>query len=250
MTDIAQDKDANKKYYFAVIKADERDYVLQNIAAEGPEIWVWQKGMSEKKVETYEIINFDPKSNELNLKSKASLLSKLTKSSLVDKHIFLKMKFDKYQYFTTSTLTFDAEENLYKVNISDDLYISQQRSDYRLQANRYNVMKLRIDGDLFDCLDLSSGGTSFQVPQEDKDRFAKDKVFEKCRLQFDNQAFDIPKAKIAAQFPKDGEDGTPMIGLGIQFMDLSEKTDEELCRMVHTEARAEEVRKTLLNKKS
>ena len=245
-----QEEDANKKYYFTIVDKKLRPETYRKLISEMCEFQIWQRGQSENKVEQYEPVEYREDQNAIVLKQKGSLLAMFKKSTLVDKKIFIKTKFEKFQYFSTGTLEYAPENDLYHIVMSNDLYVSQRRNDYRLTANKYNVMKIKIDGSIFDCLDLSSGGTSFFIAEEDKARFTKGKEFSGCTVNFDKINYDIPKVRIAASFEKpDPRDGKTKTALGVQFLDLSSDMDEKLCKHVNTEARAEEIRKNLLNKK-
>lgn len=120
-------------------------------------------------------------------------------------------------------------------------------------ASKFIKLKFKIDDDhIFNGLDVSAGGTSFVIEfQEDNEKFAQGAVFPNCELHFNGKKFDIPKAKVAAQFPDKDAVGNPTgkQRAGIAFMDLSSKTEEDLFIHINGEVRAEEMRKKLAKPK-
>jgi len=161
---------------------------------------------------------------------------------------------EKINYFTGGRFKFHPEDLTYSLEIQQDIFKSQQRGTYRLNASEVIPIQFKIDDQVFDALDISIGGTSFMVDEIDKERFAKGKLFQECTLRFDRKNYYIPLAQIAVLIPLTDETGKPngRYKVGIAFKDLARKTEDELYIKISTEARGEEMKKkfdTILSKK-
>jgi hypothetical protein len=247
-------KNSNQKYYFSVALEDERSSFFEKAASDALIAEIWQKGQDKDKVEEFDITSFDHETKKLHLKFKGGLLSKLTGSKNKDQNILIKISFQSIYIFTSSKLTFNKDDDSYEAIVDQDIYKSQQRSNYRLNANRFILIQFKIDNEVFSALDISAGGTSFTIPAEMKDRFVKDAVHEGCVVRLANMNYIIPESRVAGIWDhafKD-EKGNIIEGykVGVAFIDLPKKTEEELFLTINTEARGEELRKKALEKKA
>ena len=244
---------SNQKYYFSTAEEDERKSFFEKAASEELIVEIWQKGQEKDEVEEFDIASFDADNVTLKLKLKTGLLGKLTGSKNKDKDILLKISFHSIYIFTSSSLKYDKESELYSLVVDKEIYKSQQRSNYRLNANRFVKIQFKIDNEVFSALDISAGGTSFTIPAEMKDRFTKEEIHEGAVVRLANMNYTIPQAKIAGTWEhafKD-EKGNIIEGykVGVAFVDLPKKIEEDLFLSINTEARGEELRKKTLEKK-
>lgn len=248
--------DPNKKHYFTRLKGDALASTLQQVKTESPIITIWMKGF-ENRSEEFKILEIGNSNGntKLILDRQCSLINKLTKPFFLNKDVFVKFKTEKFQYFTTSILKFDEESLFFSIEILDDFFKGQQRKDYRLQANQLNTICITINETTFACLDISAGGTSFIIKKEMEEQFSKGKEFSKVKLYFNKKNFFIPLIKVCGVWDlKESEKNTIPeelkngVKLGIQFLKMPPETDEELCKHVNTESRAEEVWKLLREK--
>lgn len=245
-------KDANKKHYFTIVDPNEVSSVLDNGAKESISIYLWSQGQKEDQLEEYEITGFTPDSITISLDIKGSFLSKIGKSKLTDNEVYLKLNYNKFQYFSYSTLSYDDEAKSYVLKVNNDVYRSQQRSNYRLNANAYVIVQFKMNEEVHDAHDISAGGTSFTVSEEDLPKFPEGEIFKDCMLRLNRDKFEIPQAKIAKTWPiKDTEEKpTGNFKVGIAFIDVPKDTEEDLFKSINGEARAEEIRKQLAAKKA
>lgn len=237
--------DPNKKHYFDTIAKEEAHEVFSELASSEQTLNLWVKGKAEEDVEEFEVQSFNPDDHSFTLKLKASFFKRLGGSKLVGKEVLMKAPYERFHYFTTGKLIHNKENGLYHFATSGEVFKSQQRQNYRLNASRFHIIQFKIDNEVFDGLDISAGGTSIKVSALHKERFAKGKLFETCRLRFNRYQFDIPKAQIAGVWEQKDRQGniTDQIKLGIAFVDLPKGTEEELFKLINSEARAEELRK-------
>lgn len=241
------EKDANRKHYFSLVDDEDVVGICEFLAKEKKTLLLWLKGDSEKDLEEFEIQSFDPKSRKMTLKSKAGLLKLLTGSRMVGKEVFIKMSTSRFHVFSTSELTFDEDSKIYTMHIDRDVYKGQQRTNYRLMASSYIKIQFKIDETSYHALDISAGGTSFKVNKELTDLFVKDEIKENCIIALNGRKFTIPKARIAGQWEYEdpNEPETPMMKVGIAFVDFGKNAEEELFKHINSEARGEEIRKKM-----
>ena len=240
--------DHNKKHYFIVIDSDELRSVALDHTEDKGLVQLWKQGKSEDTVEDFEAYKYDEENSRLLLKSTSKLLSLLKLSPLLNKEVFLKMTVGKYHYFTYSLLEYDKENKVYIVPLVNDIYRGQQRTNYRLMASSYIKIQFKIGEVVYKCQDISAGGISFIIPAEEAEIFEKDDLHEGCALLFCGKRFEIPKARIAGLW--DAEAKEPSKKVGIAFVDLKPQVEEDLYRQVNSEARGEEVRKKLAERKA
>lgn len=246
--------DDNKKYYFSQIQSEEIKSFLTRAAKEGLSASIWQKGQAKDEIEEFIVRSFDPDSMLIKLEFSGSILAKLAGPKNKDKEILIKISFGPLYIFSHAKLEYKKEDESYFVVINKDTFKSQQRSNYRLNANRYIKIQFKIDGEVFNALDISAGGTSFIVPKEMTERFGKHKEFKDCTLRLVNTNYTIPDAKVAGAWEHEYKDahGNILEGMkiGIAFVDLPKKTEEDLFLSINTEARGEEIRKKTQAKQS
>lgn len=240
--------DANRKHYFSVVPADELKAVALEHCEEHGLVQLWKQGKSEETVEDFEAIEFNESEPALFLKDTAKLMSFLKMSSLLKQEVFLKMTVGKYHYFSYGILGYDKDKKLYKLPLTNDIYRGQQRSNYRLMASSYIKIQFKIDETVYHCEDISAGGTSFIIDLESAKKFEKDDLFENCALLFCGKRYTIPKARVAGLW--DVESKEPKRKIGLAFIDLPSAAEEDLYRQVNSEARGEEVRKKLAERKA
>ena len=244
-------KDPNKKHYFQPVTPEEfSECMLMQCSIEKPlPMTIWEKGESEEEAELYIAIEYFPHPKILKLKPTGKLVTKITGSLKAGKDVLIKVPIeDKINYFTGGKFKFHSEDLTYSLEIQQDIFKSQQRGNFRLNASAVIPIQFKIDEQVFSALDISTGGTSFVIEQVDKDRFPKGKLFTECTLRFDRKNYYIPHAQVAILIPM--EDGK--LKVGISFKDLARKTEDELYIKISTEARGEEMKKKfdiLLSKK-
>jgi hypothetical protein len=238
-------KDPNKKYYFEQVQFDELSRILKGSTKIEMKMAVWSKGEEPEQAEEFELTGFEPANKKMTLAFEGGFLSKLSGSKHANCDVLVKIPDGKIHYFTGGFLHYDKIEKVYQLEIKEDVYCSKQRSNYRLMANTFNTIQFKINETVYDGLDVSAGGTSIMISDEQREIFAKDKIFTGCTLRFNRVNFDIPKARIAGAWEQKDKNGNilPEIKIGIAFESLTSGTEEALFKHINSEARMEEVRK-------
>jgi hypothetical protein len=250
-------KDPNKKHYFQVASHEEftETMLLHCSLNDSPALTIWEKGENEDQAEIYEALEYISHSRIIKLKPTGKLITKITGSTKAGKQVLIKVPIeDKINFFTGGSLKFHPEDLTYSLEIQQEIYKSQARGNFRLNASDVIPLQFKIDDQVYDAIDISISGTSFIIEASDMERFAKGKLFQECTLRFDRKNYYIPKVKIAVQIPLTDEGGKPngRYKIGITFKDLPRKTEDELYIKISTEARGEEMKKkfdTILSKK-
>lgn len=241
-----QDKDPNSRHYFSEIPKKEVEQTFDEVVLTDGEIVLWQKGKSEKTSEEFEILNYDREKHVIKLKRSGGILSKLRKSPLTGRQVYVKIPFDRYHYFTTSYLHYE-DEGVYSLILSTELYKCQQRTNYRLQSGPTLPIQIRIEEDLFDCLDVSAGGASFLIPKDRSEDFLEGTVFKEIRLGVVREKFNIPQVRVAKVTPQTNRDGekTNKLRIGLAFEEMPKPTEREMVQIINSFARAEELRRRM-----
>lgn len=254
---MSEKKDPNKKHYFQPVTPEEfaESMLMQCSLEDAQPLTIWEKGESEEQAELYMAADYFPHPKIIKMKPTGKLMTKITGSTKAGKQVLIKVPIeDKINYFTGGRFKFHPEDLTYSLEIQQDIFKSQQRGTFRLNASEVIPIQFKIDEQVFEALDISIGGTSFIVEEVDKERFAKGKLFKECTLRFDRKNYYIPLAQVAVLIPM--TDGTTPNGkykVGIAFKDLARKTEDELYIKISTEARGEEMKKkfdTILAKKA
>lgn len=254
---MSEKKDPNKKHYFQPVTPEEfsESMLMQCNLEDAQPLTVWEKGESEEQAELYIAVEYFPGPKIIKMKPTGKLVTKITGSLKAGKQVLIKVPIeDKINYFTGGRFKFHPEDLTYSLEIQQDIFKSQQRGTFRLNASEVIPIQFKIDEQVFEALDISIGGTSFIVDEIDRERFAKGKLFKDCTLRFDRKNYYIPLAQIAVLIPMtDADVPNGKYKVGIAFKDLARKTEDELYIKISTEARGDEMKKkfdTILAKKS
>lgn len=244
---MSEKKDPNKKHYFQPAEAEEfaESMLMQCSLENANPLMIWEKGENEDQAELYKASEYFPIPKIIKMKPTGKLVTKITGSTKAGKQVLIKVAIeDKINYFTGGRLKFHPEDLTYSLEIQQDIFKSQQRGTFRLNASAVIPIQFKIDEQVFEVLDISIGGTSFVVDEIDKERFTKGKLFKECTLRFDRKNYYIPLAQIAILIPMTENDRPcGKYKVGISFKDLARKTEDELYIKISTEARGEEMKK-------
>ena len=242
------EKDPNKKHYFEPISLNDAKAAFDKASAQKDYIVVWVEGQNEE-IETYSIQSFNLASQTLELKPVGNLISRLAISKFSGKKIYFRLGSGKLQYFAGGVLQHQSDKlGYYNLKIEGSVFKSQQRSNFRLSASKLIKIRFGIPNEgTFQALDVSAGGTSFIVSSDSKDHFEKGTVFENCVLEVKGQTFTIPSCKVAGVW-KFGTTES-QLKIGISFGKLSDDTENELVKIINSEARTQMIMQQLSEKK-
>jgi hypothetical protein len=255
---MSEKQDPNKKHYFQPVDHDEfGQQILIYCQTKGSQtVTIWERGESEDQAEGYVAIDYDIDKKILTLNPTGKLITKITGSSKSGKMVLVKIPIEaKIHYFTVAALRFHPGNLSYSLEITGEIFKSQQRGNFRLNSSDVISIQFKINEQVFDALDISTGGTSFLVNPVETVKFAKGEEFKECTLRFDRKNYYIPEALVASvkEMPLEETNGQKKVKIGIAFKNLPRKTEDELYVKISTEARGEEMKKkfdTIVQKKS
>jgi len=245
---MIDNKDPNKKHYFKPVTHEdfEGTMLAQCSKEKALPVTIWEKGESEELAELYMAVKYFPQEKIIKLNPSGKLVTKITGSTKSGKSVLIKIPIEnKINYFTGGKLKFHSEDLTYSLEIDQDIFKSQQRGNFRLNSSSVVPIQFKIDDQIFDALDISAGGTSFEIDDDQKARFAKGLSFKDCSIRFDRKNYYIPLAEVAILIPMPNEEGKvgKKIKVGISFKNLPNKTEEELYMKITSEAHGEEMKK-------
>jgi hypothetical protein len=237
--------DKNKKHYFDKVNKTEFKGIFTNLLGEpDPHVIIWQKG-HEEVIEEFVPTKFTPEENALYVRKKGSFIDRIVGSDFVDNEVLVKFDVDRYKYFMTAKLFFSPTAKEFKISIAGDFYKSQQRENYRLETDQDNSIQIKMNNYLYNCLDISAGGTSLIISDKEKANYPKGKIFNKCELIYNKKIYTIPAIKIMGVFPVKDDSGVVATShkLGLAFINLAKGHEEALFKQINTQIRHQEVKK-------
>jgi hypothetical protein len=245
---MKDNKDPNKKHYFQPITHEDfAEIMLVQCSKENaPSVTIWEKGESEDLAELYTAVKYLTQEKIIKLKPSGKLVTKITGSTKSGKLVLIKIPIEnKINYFTVGKLKFHPEDLTYSFEVAQDIFKSQQRDNFRLNSGPVISIQFKIDDQVFDAMDISAGGTSFEIDEAQKARFAKGLFFKDCSIRFDRKNYYIPLAQVAILLPMPDEEGKvgKKLKVGISFKNLPSKTEEELYMKITSAAHGEEMTK-------
>ncbi len=201
---MSDKNDPNKKHYFHVATHSEfaESMKMHCSIDNSPTLTIWEKGDTDEEAEIYGAVDYNPGQKTIKLKPMGRLITKITGSTKASKMVLIKIPIEeKINYFTGGKLKFHPDELMYTLEIQEQIFKSQARANFRLNASEVIPIQFKIDDQVFDAQDISISGTSFIINAHDCERFTKGKIFYSCTIRFDRKNYHIPIALIAAQRP-------------------------------------------------
>ena len=238
------EKDANKRYYFKELMPSEVLDILSQVMPENAEVYLWRKGQTKEKMEHFQVVEVTGQTLNIRIKG---FLAKLAKSFNENEEVFFKVCFGKKQFFSNALL-YIGEGGEYCLDLNGVVYEGLQRTDYRLNASKRIKIQMEIEEELYYCRDISAGGISFLLDENQAESFTKGVTFEKCMLTFNKVKYPVIEALVVGRWEVKEDDETK-IKVGITFNDMKEKVNDKLCVHINSEAREEEILKQLVAKR-
>ena len=166
---MEKEKDANKKYYFRELEADQVSEFLSKLVPENGEVFLWRKGQTKDKMEHFHVVGLS--GNVIQIKGKG-LFANLAKSENENEEVFIKICFKKKQFFSSSYL-YVGDNGDYLLDIKEVVFEGIRRKDYRLNASKRISIKIKIGEEVYECQDISAGGVSFIIETKQAKPFVK-----------------------------------------------------------------------------
>ncbi len=237
-------KDSNEKYYFQEIKnpADIEKAILE-LVADKSDLHTWKKG--QEILESYVVKGYQSDIRAITMGLSGNFISSIIGSQLLNNLLLFKAATGKYIYFGSGTLTRDAKTRDYQMCWVEPFFQSQQRSNYRISYGQENIIKIEINKEIFNAVDLSAGGASIAVPKSRSVQFACNKTFLKVKITFNTMSFEVPKMETRAHIPFLYPNNDEGIQVGMAFYGLDKILEHDLARYINSRARYSEIRKSI-----
>tara|TARA_B100000925_G_C22009718_1_gene475648 strand:+ start:4983 stop:5783 length:801 start_codon:yes stop_codon:yes gene_type:complete len=235
--------DPNKRYYFRKLDLLERKKFFKKLKIKKGSLSLWSKGYDESDLENFSITKVSDNESTLFLEKKSKFLKKFFRSLLSDSDVLVKVTEGRKFYFFEAHLK-HKNKNQYELTSSEDIYVSQQRKNYRLSSGAFVKIKVQVDNKLFSGSDISAGGCAFIIPKELEEIFDMTSLLSSLKVSLNRQIFEVPKARITKKTDvilKEVPD-KEFFKVSIEFLKLPKATEEELRRVINNEARGLEIR--------
>lgn len=247
--DKPDETNPNSKHYFKKLNLEEAKNCLQKCANENKIITLWSPTKGEGSAENYKSITYHEKENLLEVELQKGLLERMKGSENLGFEILFKSDDRMKQYFTKGELlTTDLPYMLHFRPSLNDFYMSQRRSNYRLNTHQLGFkLWIEIEGRKYLSIDISAGGTSIPIRAEQEGMFQEGQTVEDLVIHFRDEQLTIPYATIVNITPfKSPIYEDVRTKAGVQFVKLPVSIEEQLFVQINQEARYIEMKSMTL----
>src|SRR3989339_1409571 len=231
----------NTKYYLKNLDPDEVTSFLAKLKQAQVDIYIWEKESS--LVDTYQVEQFDKNIKDKIFLTPTKINSQATFEHAFTKDVLIKTQLDKTQYFSNTTLHFTGID--YIIRLNNPIFKGVQRANCRLSAdNKFLKVSVEIEKSKFLGNDISAGGVSFWVPENEVNNFNAGQLLHNFTVQFNNANSQIILAKIVCNNKSDFKDESGKLcnKVAVEFIDLPPHIDEQLYRQINSEMRSLAIR--------
>lgn len=237
--------DPNQKTYFSTIGKIEQNSLLKDVKLEACPVYLWEEGQEEEQLQEFTVETYDVNNSKICLTFKGKMLSRLLGTDLAGKDVYLKLTFQKIQYFTHGDLTHDKSSNLYYFSPKHAFYKGQKRTNYRLMSDEQVRIQVKLDETVYECFDISASGISLMLPAASKNVFIIDTVYKESTIRLAKADFTISEIQVKGIFTQNERKSIPhdKIQVGMAFTKINKDSEENLFLAINSEARSAEMRK-------
>jgi len=243
----------NKKQHFNLVDKTEIAQLFKNFASRLIPIIINGQNTDNSDIsEHYNIAEYIEEDFSIKIKPpEKGIFKKLSyDSKLINNLINFKIEHDKINYFSTSKLEFIEHKNekYFKIKFDPNkIYKAQLRTAYRLNSNDYYPILFKLGDTSYNVIDVSCGGAclefSINTPLSD------DMVFENCELSLNKIIYKIKKVEVLKIWEDEESTTSSPWRAGLKFSTINQKIEEKLTLEINSEARAQEIRKMLSDRK-
>ena len=211
-----------KNALFRKLNNSEKIDLCENIIRARCEIQVWQKGESNPE-------KFLPDDCTDDFGA-LYVVPKLRNTQLQNKKVLFALEIGHRQFFSSSIL--ETRQDRYLLGLSNDIFKCEKRKNFRLPASTENQLEFAVNGQNFKVIDVSAGGISIEISQNELELFPKQQTIEQAEVQINEHSFVIPFCKVVYQKNYNIHEHTKMIG--IEFVGLDQQMDTDLFKAINT----------------
>ncbi|MBL7665129.1 MAG: hypothetical protein JNM93_08350 [Bacteriovoracaceae bacterium] len=217
----------NRKYYLKPLENHQSEGLSKDIVKPNTLFHFWKKGKSS----IYKMSLASFTKDTLNFK-RPDIIDDEMINDVIDKPVLLKITQGENQYFTNGVLLFNADRSALVFKLVETVFKNVQRKDCRIMVSDFVKVSFVVDKQQYSCLDVSAGGTSFYCEPKSAEKFEKEMKFANCELKFNGTKFKIPNCRVALKI---GPDETGNVKVGVQFLDMSYKVEDEIWILINKE---------------
>lgn len=224
----------NSKTYLRELEKSELQVQFWNRLKNSPcEGSLWKKdqanpyeveftyGLSQKSGFTYLYLMID------------KIYAGIIKEKYLGLNVFVKLKFnEEHQLFTSGTLSWDEEDNSFRIQLQGHFFITTKRSACRYTTTEVDRIQMSFAGHVFECYDISSGGFSVLLKKDSVAGLSKGMTFEKGMLKYNLKHFEIPKITLVNVI--ENKDQPEWVRLAFKFQGLKTIIEDSLWVEVNT----------------
>jgi hypothetical protein len=242
------DEDINKKFWFNKPAESELESFLQTMV--GTQISIWEKSEGTIKAEEFKILEYKSNPRQFRLEYHAGFLDKIKGSEYKDRDhdLLFKGAVAKLNIFGVGKLLYDLKSNTYTYILKDEIFKSQQRSNYRLQSSKLIRIQFKIDKTVFQGLDVSASGISLAIPANLKQNFKPGDIFRDCKLGLNQNTYEIAECKVVKATDITENIPDPKFIVALHFEHLNKNIEHKLSLDISMEARGEQIARNMKTK--
>ena len=209
---------------------------------------VWRKGMEEEDLKPHRAERFDRASWTLvAAPPRTSFLASLFEEDLTGREVLCKFVRGNTHYFARSFLSGEGRDGPRRLRLDGDVFQGCRREHYRLAASPTIAITFSHGGERHNCGDISAGGLSILFDPKRHPEIREGAVLRDGLLRLRGIPHVIPALSVTV-VQGDGSDGPARAGA--VFLDLPRQIEEQIFVQVNAEARADAIRRKLLDKKT
>ncbi|MBL6988494.1 MAG: hypothetical protein ISR65_01875 [Bacteriovoracaceae bacterium] len=204
---------------FKVVEDEEVDQVIHQLIKEKGEFSIWKSGDEFSEI-------FIPVSFEDDILCLKRFEEE--ESHLVDKNIMLKFEKARSQFFTSGTLTYDDEEDLFSIDLEYEIFKMDKRQDARLCLSMFEGV-VTFENESYEAFDVSKSGISFISNSSEDFKYPEGQIIKDVELSFNEQTFAIKEAQLLHIFRVENvKKQKERLKIGMKFVDPSQELIERL----------------------
>ena len=233
---MAQSDDPNKKFHFNQLTKSKKSLFFKEILKHPTKVELWIEGMESDSLETFEIQHKSSDEQHFEVKKLGGFLKRFLISKLINKKVFIRIREGKVLYFLTGYLELIEADRYQLKNLSNVIFSSQRRQNYRLKIRNNIQGYIVIENLKFPLRDISARGLAFFSSPKVANYFVKNPVVKDVWIILNKQSFHIDEARlIRTKSKKETEN------ISLSFHLTSTKEEESLMVHINDIAREERV---------
>lgn len=203
---------------FTKLNIEDAQQAIEDLLRARSDVHLWKKGTTVKEI--FRVYDVQAGNFEIILEP----VSK--KTEMLDSELIVNFELDKRQFFSTATLIYDENKQLYFLNLAKDIFKCERRRNFRISKDMVSELSFEINQKSFEIIDVSVSGISLVIPSESLAHFLPESLFHNATLNFEGVVYSIPLCKVIynKEYYKDEESKIA----GMEFFEVPHQEEEQL----------------------